>query len=159
MIPGREELEDNGFKIGQAHFARWYEMLVLLIGQLRNCDSRARRFIERILTDEDLGFLIKGRAILAFGYLNEQSWKERFEQVALGDFDEIKLAKDQRRRGDAYLRTKALQALAEIGDQETLRRLRSFKGNGRKSWPPEVERLFYVTSEEINWRMNAEGTI
>jgi hypothetical protein len=159
LIPSSEELEDDGFKITQAPSAGWHEMLVLLIGQLRNPDSRARRFIERILCDEGPDFLIKGRAILAFGYLNEQSWKERFEQVALGEFDEIKLAKDQRRRGDAYLRTKALQALAEIGDHETLRRLRSFKGNGRTSWPPEVERVFYVTSEEINWRMSAETVV
>jgi hypothetical protein len=158
LIPSREELEDENFKIDQAPFAAWHEMLVLLIGQLRNPDSRARRFVERILTDEGMDFLIKGRAILSFGYLNEQGWKERFEQVALGEFDEIHLAKDHRRRGDTYLRTKALQALAELGDQETLRRLRSFKGNGRTSWPPEVERVFYVTSEEINWRLNAESS-
>jgi hypothetical protein len=159
LIPSREELEDEGFKINEARFAAWHEMLILLIGQLRNPDSRARRFVERILTDDAPDFLLKGRAILAFGYLNEQSWKERFEQVALGDFSEINVPRDQRRRGDAYLRTKALQALAEIGDQETLRRLRSFKGDGRASWPPEVERVFYVTSEEINWRLTAEGTI
>ena len=78
-------------------------------------------------------------------------------QRALGDFDEINLPRGQRKQADAYLRTKALQALAEIGDHETLRRLRSFKGDGHTTWPPEVERIFYVTSEEINWRMNAES--
>ncbi|MGE0128151.1 MAG: CHAT domain-containing protein [Blastocatellales bacterium] len=157
LIPSSTQLEEKGFKISVAPFADWYEMLILLIGQLRNADSHARRFVELFLTDPQAGFLLKGRAILSFGYLNEQSWKEKFEQVALGDFDQIKVPKNQRKQADAYLRTKALQALAEIGDHETLRRLRNFKGGGHAAWPPEVERVFYVTSEEINWRMNAEG--
>lgn len=159
VIPTRDQLEDESFKLSEAPFAAWHEMLILLIGQLRNPDSRARRFIERALTDQRAGFLLKGRAILAFGNLNEQSWKEKFEEVALGDFDEIGVPASRRKQADAYLRIKALQALAEIGDQETLRRLRNFKGNGHAAWPAEVERVFYVTSEEINWRMNAEGTI
>ena len=74
---------------------------------------------------------------------------------SIGDFDWIETPRGERKQAEAYLRTKALQALAEIGDQETLRRLRSFKGDGHTSWPPEVERVFYMTSEEINWRMNA----
>ncbi|HKE03655.1 MAG TPA: hypothetical protein VKE91_06330, partial [Blastocatellia bacterium] len=159
LIPSREQLEDEGFKICESSSADWHEMLILLIGQLRNPDSRARRFVERILADDHADYRLKGRAILAFGYLNEQSWKEKFEQVALGDFDWIETPRGQRKQAEAYLRTKALQALAEIGDQETLRRLRSFKGDGHTSWPPEVERVFYITSEEINWRMNAGGAI
>ncbi|HKQ76446.1 MAG TPA: CHAT domain-containing protein [Blastocatellia bacterium] len=156
LLPSREQLEDAAFKIFESPFAPWHEMLVLLIGQLRNPDSRARRFIERILADDYSDYRIKGRAILAFGYLNEQNWKEKFEQIALGDFDWIETPRGQRKQAEAYLRTKALQALAEIGDRETLRRLRNFKGNGHTSWPPEVERVFYLASEEINWRMNAE---
>jgi len=159
LIPTREQLEDDDFKIQESSSGAWHEMLILLIGQLRNPDSRARRFIERILTDDRADYRLKGRAILAFGSLNEQTWKEKFEQVALGDFDWLETPRGQRKQAEAYLRTKALQALAEIGDQETLRRLRSFKGDGHASWPPEVERVFYVTSEEINWRMNAEGAI
>ncbi len=156
LIPSREQLEDESFKICESSSAAWHEMLVLLIGQLRNPDSRARRFIERILADDRSEYRLKGRAILAFGYLNEQSWKEKFEQVALGDFEWIETPRGQRKQAEAYLRTKALQALAEIGDHETLRRLRGYKGDGHTSWPAEVERVFYITSEEINWRMNAE---
>lgn len=100
-------------------------MLILLIGQLRNPDSRVRRFIERILADDRADYRLKGRAILAFGSLNEQNWKEKFEQVALGDFDWIETPRGQRKQAEAYLRTKALQALAEIGDHETLRRITS----------------------------------
>jgi hypothetical protein len=123
---------------------------------LRNPDSRARLFIERILADDRADYKLKGRAILAFGSLNEQGWKEKFEQIALGDFGRIETPRGHRKQAEAYLRTKALQALAEIGDHETLRRLRNFKGDGQTSWPPEVERVFYITSEEINWRMNAK---
>jgi hypothetical protein len=159
LIPGVERLEDETFEIFAAPSAAWHEMLILLIGQLRNPDPRARRFVERIMTDGQADFRLKGRAILALGSLNEQSWKEKFEQIALGDFVWVKTPRSQRKQAEVYLRTKALQSLAEIGDHETLRRLRSFKGGGHTGWPPEVERVIYITCEEINWRMNAEGTI
>jgi CHAT domain-containing protein len=159
LIPGVERLEDETFEIFATPFAAWHEMLILLIGQLRNPDPRARHFVERIMTDGQADFRLKGRAILALGSLNEQSWKEKFEQIALGDFDWVKTPGSQRKQAEVYLRTKALQSLAEIGDNETLRRLRNFKGGGHTGWPPEVERVIYITSEEINWRMNAEGVI
>jgi hypothetical protein len=157
LIPTREELEDGSFKINKSPFKDWHELLIYLIGQLRNHELRAHLFVERFLTDEEVYFTLKGRAILAIGFLNEQGWKERLEQVALGDFDSIKVTKQWRNKASAngYLRIKALQALAEIGDGDTLRRLRS----QHKDWPPEVERVFYVTSEEINWRLNAESVV
>ena len=63
LIPSREQLEDEGFKIGESSSAAWHEMLILLIGQLRNPDSRARRFIERILADDRADYRLKGRAM------------------------------------------------------------------------------------------------
>ena len=41
-----------------------------------------------------------------------------------------------------------MQALAEIGDLQTLKTLRE----SRQPWPIELERVFYSTSEEIVWR-------
>ncbi len=157
LIPTREELEAEKFSISKSPFKDWHEMLIYLIGQLRNHELRAHRFVEKFLADEDVFFTLKGRAILAIGFLNDLSWKERFEQAALGDFDAVNAGRQLRNKASAnlYLRVKALQALAEIGDRETLRRLRS----QHKDWPPEVERVFYVTSEEINWRLNAESPV
>jgi hypothetical protein len=151
LIPTLEDLKDEQFQITSTQNARWHELQIYIIGQLRNSEPRARRFVEKFLPDPRASFALKGRAILALGYLNAQERKEDFEEVALGNFDIINLDPRQRNRADVYLRIKALQALAEVGNRETLRRLRS----QHKDWPSEVERVFYVTSEEINWRLGA----
>jgi hypothetical protein len=151
LIPTLEELKDEKFQITSTQNARWHELQIYIIGQLRNSEPRARKFVEKFLDDPRASFALKGRAILALGYLNVQERREDFEEVALGNFDIINLDPKQRKRADVYLRIKALQALAEVGNRETLRRLRS----QHKDWPSEVERVFYVTSEEINWRLSA----
>gem|GEM_PF-906260 len=151
LIPSREELEDPDFRITATQSARWHELEIYLIGQLRSSEQRARKFVDKFLQDSRASFALKGRAILALGNLNAQERREDFEQVVLGNFDVINLNPRQRRRAEIYLRVKALQALAEIGNRETLRRLRS----QHKDWPSEVERVFYVTSEEINWRLSS----
>jgi hypothetical protein len=151
LIPTLEDLKDEQFQITSTQNARWHELQIYIIGQLRNSEPRARKFVEKFLKDPRASFALKGRAILALGYLNAQERKEDFEQVVLGNFDIINLDPRQRNRADVYLRIKALQALAEVGNRETLRRLRS----QHKDWPSEVERVFYVASEEINWRHGA----
>ena len=47
-----------------------------------------------------------------------------------------------------FLRRKAIEALAHIGDARTLTLLRE----GRVEWDAELRRAFYWTSEEIYWR-------
>ena len=74
-----------------------------------------------------------------------------FEEVTLGNFKAISETSDNQSPEGLYLRITALQSLAEIGDLDTLRRLRV----ERHQWPPKLERLFYSVSEEIIWRNNS----
>ncbi len=151
LIPTTEELEDNRYQISQAPHSRWFEILIYLIGELRSYDQLNRKFIERFIRDPRVSFALKGRAILAVGNLGLQEWSDELEQVALGNFSAVNLDQRQFRRADPYLKIKALQGLSQIGDRETLRRLRDH----HQDWSPEVERTFYMMSEEINWRLSA----
>ncbi|MFN0112443.1 MAG: CHAT domain-containing protein [Blastocatellia bacterium] len=128
------------------------EQLIYLIGQIRHPNEKARAFVEDTLRKPEANILQKGRAILAIGYLlppNWEEWKVEFEKVALNE-DNVIAKKAPAKSKVVYLRTKALQALAEIGDEATLKRLRE----KRQQWPPELERVFYSASEEIIWRIN-----
>ena len=128
------------------------EQLIYLIGQLRHPNGSARAFVEEVLKSPEANILQKGRAILAIGYLlppDWEKWKVEFEKVALNEDSSISPKSEDQTKG-IYLRTKALQALAEIGDEKTLTQLRK----KRQQWTPELERVFYSTSEEIIWRNN-----
>lgn len=134
-------------------FSERREQLTYLIGQLRHPDEEAKNFVEDILNSPDTPYQQKGRAILTIGYLhppNWEEWKARFETVALGEKDSMLGKESVKSKGSIYLRTKALQALAEIGDLKTIERLRK----KRHLWPPELEKVFYSTNEEIIWRNN-----
>ncbi|MGH9802935.1 MAG: CHAT domain-containing protein, partial [Blastocatellia bacterium] len=128
------------------------EQLIYLIGQIRHPNEKARAFVEDVLRLPEANILQKGRAILAIGYLlppGWEKWKEEFEKVALNEDNSISKKAPPKSKG-VYLRTKALQSLAEIGDDATLKRLRE----KRQQWPLDLERVFYSTSEEIIWRNN-----
>lgn len=128
------------------------EQLIYLIGQLRHPDARALAFVEDVLHTPEVPYDQKGRAMLAIGFLHPpqwENWKNAFERVALGDYSAIQIQPKNPQEAH-YLKIKALQALAEIGDQQTLEILR----RGRQQWSLELERVFYSTSEEIVWRNN-----
>ncbi len=134
-------------------FSERREQLIYLIGQIRHPNPDALNFVETALTSPDVPATQKGRCILALGFLHPPTWKDWkkvFESIALGEFTAIAEKNDSKSQEGIYLRIKALQALAEIGDLETLERLRS----ERRHWPLELERIFYSTSEEIIWRNN-----
>ena len=44
----------------------------------------------------------------------------------------------------------AIEALAGLGDQNTLTCLRQNRGG----WPPELEQASYWTRQEISWRLS-----
>ena len=145
-------IQDKKFD-DQIKFSERREQVVHLIGQLRHPSEDARKFVEDVLNSPDAPYQQKGRAILAIGYLhppNCEEWKTRFETVALGEKETVFGKETGKSKGGLYLRTKALQALAEIGDLKTIERLRK----KRHQWPPELEKVFYGTNEEIIWRTN-----
>lgn len=138
---------DDPIKFGERR-----EQLIYLIGQIRHPEEKARAFVEEVLKSPRNIILQKGRAILAISYLlppEWKMWKTQFENIVLNE-DNIIAKKVSEKSKGVYLRTKALQALAEIGDAETLMRLRG----KRQQIPTELERVFYSTSEEIIWRNN-----
>jgi hypothetical protein len=89
-------------------------------------------------------------AILSFGELFDRRPKKLIEEIALGDFSKVAVGNGLSEQSATYLRRMAVEALANIGDEETLSRLRG----QRSEWPHEVEKAFYWTSEEIFWRMS-----
>jgi CHAT domain len=140
----------------------YHEQLLYLIGQLRQRHPDAIVFIESFLLNPKATYNKKARAMLALGYLDVREWKWDFARVAVGVFDRFdRMVFDSPPvdRENTYLRIKALQALSEIGDPATLRWMREERGRQRRldhkpppGWTSEVERAFFTTSEEINWR-------
>ncbi len=125
--------------------ARWYERLAYLIGKVRAQDATTAHFLDRCLYEfRDIG--VKAHAIQSLGWLNRRSYKELFEQIAAGDLHGVVLGANPVVTDITYLRRKAIEALARIGDLDSLNRLR----RQRENWNPELEEAFYWTSEEIN---------
>ena len=153
-------------KEGTAH---WYERLAYLIGKTRTQDPTALAFLDRCL-HELKRVKTKAKAIQSVGWLQDRTKTRLLEYVAMGRFEEIaEAAQEQSRTGDdveslvlkrgfplgrvtqedrKFLRRKAIQALAHIGDADTLTLLRE----GRVEWDAELRRDFFWTSEEIYWR-------
>jgi hypothetical protein len=146
----REGLEPRIWKARAA----WYERLAYLIGMVRARDPVTHDFLGRCLYEFTDAWLT-AKAIQSLGWMCEHSYKDLFEQIALGNFpDEVALSKSSSEWDARYLQRKAIEALANVGDRETLTRLRAH----RTDWGPELERIFYWTSEEIYWRLGADGS-
>jgi len=129
--------------------AEWYERLAYLIGKIRAQEPATRDFLDRCLFEFSNAWT-KARAVLSFGELFDRRHKKLFEEIALGDFSKVAVGNGLSEQDATYLRLMAVEALANIGDEETLSRLRV----QRIEWPQEVEKAFYWTSEEIFWRMS-----
>jgi hypothetical protein len=133
--------------------ADWYERLAYLIGMVRAQEPIPRQFLERCL-GEFTDVWLTAKAVQSLGWMYERSYKDLFERIALGDFgDGIALSDKASEWDTKYLQRKAIEALANIGDRDTLTRLRA----ERTDWGPELERIFYWTSEEIYWRLGPGG--
>ncbi|MEE8389465.1 MAG: CHAT domain-containing protein [Anaerolineae bacterium] len=145
----REGLDPNTWRWRAA----WYERLAYLIGKVRARHPVTRAFLERCLF-KFTGTWLTAKAVQSLGWMYERSYKDLFERIALGDFsDGIALSEKASKWDSKYLQRKAIEALANIGDRDTLTRLRA----KRADWGPELERIFYWTSEEIYWRLESGG--
>jgi HEAT repeat protein len=153
----------------ESRTSHWYERLAYLIGKTRTQDATAMAFLDRCL-HELKRVKTKAKAIQSVGWLQDRTKTRLLEYVAMGRFDDIEKAAQQEVRGDdddedvalkqgfslgkvtvedrKFLRRKAIEALAHIGDVHTLTQLRE----GRVEWDAELRRAFFWTSEEIYWR-------
>lgn len=129
--------------------ANWYERLAYLIGRIRAQEPATRAFLDRCLYQYKSVWL-KGYAIQSLGWLYDRSYKGLFEEIAVGDFHNIAVRKSLPLEQVTYLRRMAMNALANIGDRDTLTRLRE----SRADWSAELQRVFYWTSEEIYSRVS-----
>ncbi len=135
----------------------WFDPLVYLIGQTRTSNPNACGFVEGFLENAAASYQTQGRAIAALGALRMPAWRERFENIVLGDLSSIAGGAGRDQDESSYLRRKALEALAEVGTRDTIKRLRA----GRRSWSgdQDLERIFHSTREEIFWRTRDFNTL
>jgi HEAT repeat protein len=129
------------------HRALKYERLAYLIGHIRAPDPMARAFLRDRLRN-DRRVYVKGRTIQALGQLYDRGVKDLLERIANGNWEDLALPSDFSPSDERYLRRKAIQALAFIGDEKSLEAL----DKGRAGWTPELRQAFYEASEEIVWR-------
>ena len=132
-----------------ARRATFYRVLVYLIGKIRTQDVATRQFVDDCLRGEH-NLWLRGKAVEAIGWLVDANYRELFQALAVGDFSDLALPADVDPGERAYVQRKALEALSFIGDLQTLSVLRQ----GRSGWTPEMEQVYYQTSEEIFWRQN-----
>jgi HEAT repeat protein len=130
-----------------SHRALQYERLAYLIGHIRAPDPWAREFLRDRLKNDGRVY-VKGRSIQALGALYDRSVKDLLERIANANWAGLSLPSDFSAGDEHYLRRKAIEALAFVGDEGTLEALEE----GRSGWTPELRRAFYEASEEIVWR-------
>ena len=125
----------------------WYERVVYLIGNINPADPRIGVFMERCLS-KYTGVWLKARTIRAIGAIGNTNRRDLLEELAGGDFSNVAIGK--LKSGEiTYLRSVAIDALAGIGDQQTLSLLQR-----RYDWSnPELQAAYHRTSEEIAWRL------
>lgn len=132
-----------------ANREEWYAHIAYLIGTLEEQEPVLIEFLGRCLSNIP-GYWVTVHAIQSIGALYLRQHKTTLENIALGDFSELRLGKRLGKDEQSHLKIKAVEALANVGDQESLQRLRA----DRPEWDPEWEQALFRTSEEIYWRLN-----
>lgn len=126
-----------------------YDCLAYLIGVINARHEATAAFLDRCLK-EFSGIAVKARALQSLGWMTDHDSKELLERIAAGKLRELNLSDSATAADRRYLRSKAIGALALLGDHRTIRRLRE----SRVDWHPELERALYWASEEISWRLS-----
>ena len=130
-----------------------YKCLAYLIGLLRWQDPAARQFlrVRCLLEAEDAA--LAAVAIDALARLADRRDKPVLERIAMGcpDADIMPCFIHLNAEDQVYLQRKATDALANVGDEESIALLRENRGDAA-NWSPELEQALYRASEEIYWR-------
>ncbi len=146
----RGELHFEGEEAERARI-RWHKCMAYLIGSIRSQEPAAHQFLlERCLKqfpDHRLWISV----IDALRRLADQHYKGLLEDIACGDFSQFASDGDELEgKRVEYLQRRAIEALAGIGDGDTLEKLRQSSFN----WSDDLRQVFYRTSEEIHWRLS-----
>jgi len=136
-----------------------YDQLAYLAGQIRSREEKVLQFLDNCVL-KWLRVSLKGRAIKAIASIYKPAdgarflqYKQLFQQLAAGDLSGIPLTQPVDPGDSIYLQFSALEALCEMGDLATL----AFLREKRQVWPAELDRQFFLTSEEIYWRTSNTG--
>lgn len=133
---------------------QYYKSLAYLIGLLRWQSPVARDFLLVRCLLETREAALASVAIDALARLADRNDKRLLERIALGcpDAEIMPCFKYLSPEDQVYLQRKATDALAVVGDAESIALLREGRG-GDAPWSPELELALYRTSEEIYWRL------
>ncbi|MCA9987829.1 MAG: hypothetical protein KDE59_26150, partial [Anaerolineales bacterium] len=132
----------------------WYRVLAYLIGKTRAMHPRAVGFLDDCL-NRGRDMYLKGKAIEALGWLYDDKYRVQLEAIATGDFAQLKHVSRAKKAEKEYMQKKAILALAFVGNQESLNKLRGSR-HLLLSEQPELEEIFFQTTEEIYWRFSAQ---
>jgi hypothetical protein len=131
-----------------------YKCLAYLTGLLRWQDPVARDFllVRCMLEAEDAA--LAALAIDALARLADRRDKPALERIAMGcpGKEIMPCFKHLSAADQVYLQRKATDALAVVGDAESIALLRENRGDPA-NWSPELELALYRASEEIYWRL------
>jgi hypothetical protein len=132
----------------------YYKSLAYLIGLLRWQSPVAREFLLVRCLLESRKAALASVAIDALARLADRNDKRLLERIALGcpDAEIMPCFKYLSPEDQVYLQRKATDALAVVGDAESIVLLREGRGS-EAPWSPELELALYRTSEEIYWRL------
>lgn len=133
---------------------QYYKSLAYLIGLLRWQSPVAREFLLVRCLLETREAALASVAIDALARLADRNDKPLLERIALGcpDAEIMPCFKYLSPENQVYLQRKATDALAVVGDAESIVLLREGRGS-ETHWSPELELALYRTSEEIYWRL------
>ena len=131
-----------------------YKCLAYLIGLLRWQDPVARQFLLVRCMLEAGDAALAAVAIDALARLADRRDKPVLERIAMGcpDSEFMPCFKYLSPADQVYLQRKATDALAVVGDAESIALLRENRGDPA-NWSPELEQALYRASEEIYWRL------
>ncbi|MFZ2359005.1 MAG: CHAT domain-containing protein [Anaerolineae bacterium] len=131
-----------------------YKCLAYLIGLLRWQDPGARQFLLVRCLLEAADAMLAAVSIDALARLADRRDKPVLERIAMGcpDSDIMPCFKYLSPVDQLYLQRKATDALAVVGDAESVALLRENRGDPA-NWSPELEMALYRASEEIYWRL------
>lgn len=128
--------------------------LAYLIGLLRDQDARSRDFLVMRCIGATADPTLAAVAIDALARLADRRDKPLLEHIAAGQPDAGEMArfKSFNRTDQIYIQRKAIDALASVGDADSIALLRE-SGSDPGQWSPKLEEALYRASEEIYWRL------
>ena len=144
--------EATAAQTAQRHQQR--KCLAYLIGLLRDQDARSHDFLVQRCIRDTTDPTLAAVAIDALARLADRRDKPLLERLAAGNPSkgEMPHFKGLTPADQIYVQRKAIDALASVGDANSIALLRESRLDPSQ-WSPKLEEALYRASEEIYWRL------